>query len=64
MNEDPGKSIWDSELEALAIVIYRALNSLASEASWPIEPASVQAAYLDAALAARTHLNTTAQETR
>ncbi|TDP29828.1 hypothetical protein [Nocardia ignorata] len=63
MNPDPDQSIWDSELEPLAIAIYRALNSLGSEASWPVEPASVQARYLAAARDARAHVtNTNSQE--
>ncbi len=59
------ESTWDPELERLALVIYCALNSLGSKASWLIEPNSVQASYLAAALAARNHMvSTTAQEAR
>ncbi|WP_043654470.1 hypothetical protein [Nocardia thailandica] len=50
------ESIWDPELERLALAIYCALNSLGSQASWLAEPNSVQARYLAAALAARNHL--------
>ncbi len=58
MKEEPGQSIWNSELEPLAIVIYRAIHPTGTDDTWAQEPTFVQAAYLDAALAARNHLTT------
>ena len=56
MRPIPGESIWDTELEELAVVIYRGFNVLATDDSWEQEPIAVQSNYLDAALAARAHL--------
>lgn len=56
MRPTPGASIWDTELEELAIVIYRGFNVLAGDDSWAQESFAVQSNYLDAALAARSHL--------
>ncbi len=64
MKPTPDQSIWDSELEALAIVLYRAINRHGRDTTWKQEPHFVQSTYMQAALAARTHMTNTTQENR